>query len=339
MTKKICISGYYGFDNFGDETILKILVENLKQFECKPEITVFSTNPDKTSLTYKVKSVHSFNPLKVFFSILKSDCLISGGGSLLQDVTSNKSLIYYILVLILAVVCKKKIIIFAQGIGPINNKFLSKMTAWILKKANYITVRDKNSIEYLNHNGIKSIKCFDPVWSLDIKQDMKNSSLGIQLREFNSINDEFFNKFANSINNLYSNKKIKLISLQNQLDYEICNKFKNKLLALNPNINCEVILNTSNEEIIQTISQLDELIAMRFHACLIAIKCSIKLLPINYDIKVEQLCNEFNLNYINISKIDNIQDIIEDFKNKIITYDESKIQTMYFNFKELEKNL
>lgn len=42
MTKKICISGYYGFDNFGDETILNVLTENLKQFSCNPEITVFS---------------------------------------------------------------------------------------------------------------------------------------------------------------------------------------------------------------------------------------------------------------------------------------------------------
>ena len=42
MTKKYCISGYYGFDNFGDETILKILVENLKKFDS--QITVFSSS-------------------------------------------------------------------------------------------------------------------------------------------------------------------------------------------------------------------------------------------------------------------------------------------------------
>ena len=30
MNKRVCISGYYGFDNFGDEAILKTLVENLK---------------------------------------------------------------------------------------------------------------------------------------------------------------------------------------------------------------------------------------------------------------------------------------------------------------------
>ena len=61
MTKKICISGYYGFDNFGDETILKILVENLKKFECNTEITVFSSNPSKTATNLNVKSICSFD--------------------------------------------------------------------------------------------------------------------------------------------------------------------------------------------------------------------------------------------------------------------------------------
>ena len=46
MTKKICISGYYGFNNFGDETILKILIDNLKQINPEINITVFSSNPE-----------------------------------------------------------------------------------------------------------------------------------------------------------------------------------------------------------------------------------------------------------------------------------------------------
>ena len=61
MAKKICISGYYGFDNFGDETILKVLIDNLKQFKEKPQITVFSSNPAKTSTELEVNSVKSFN--------------------------------------------------------------------------------------------------------------------------------------------------------------------------------------------------------------------------------------------------------------------------------------
>ena len=124
MTKKICISGYYGFDNFGDETILKILVENLKLINPEFEITVFSSSPEKTAENHKVRSIYTFKIPSVIKELYKTDILISGGGSLLQDVTSIKSLIYYLGVISTAKIFGKRIIMFSQGIGPINNKIL-----------------------------------------------------------------------------------------------------------------------------------------------------------------------------------------------------------------------
>ena len=93
MTKKVCISGYYGFDNFGDETILKILTETLKLIIPDIEITVFSSSPEKTAEELNVKSTYTFKIPQIIKEIYNTDTLISGGGSLLQDVTSIKSLI------------------------------------------------------------------------------------------------------------------------------------------------------------------------------------------------------------------------------------------------------
>ena len=88
MTKYV-ISGYIGFDNFGDEAIAKVLTSHLKSKGAE-KITVLSSSPNKTAKLYGVDSV---NFLKFYQPIIESDVLISGGGSLLQDITSLKSLI------------------------------------------------------------------------------------------------------------------------------------------------------------------------------------------------------------------------------------------------------
>ena len=104
MTKYV-ISGYIGFGNFGDEAIAKVLTTHLKNNSAE-KITILSSNPAKTAEQY---GVFSENFLKFIKPILESDVLISGGGSLLQDVTSLKSLIYYLAVIVTALVFNKKV--------------------------------------------------------------------------------------------------------------------------------------------------------------------------------------------------------------------------------------
>ncbi len=332
MTKKICISGYYGFNNFGDETILKILTENLSQYE----ITVFSSNPNQTKNNLKVNSVYTFDILKVIGALKKCDCLISGGGSLLQDSSSKKSLIYYLFVIASALFFKKKVIIFAQGIGPIKNKFLLKITLELLKHAKYITVRDKNSKTLLDNYQINSILCSDPVWNLEKINTEKNNIIGIQLRNHPNLSDNFIEYLANNINQYYQNKKIHILAMQNCQDLNVCNKLRDKLLNINPNLKITVKEHKTTEETIKNIAGLNELIAMRYHACLIAIKNEVKILPINYDIKVEELAKEFKLKYMNLRENENK---IADFIRTDIKYDKNKINQKKYNFEELIKEI
>ncbi len=333
MNKRVCISGYYGFDNFGDEAILKTLVENLKNFEKELNITVFSSNPPKTAKELNVNSVHSFCPKDIVKSLFNCNYLISGGGSLLQDTTSAKSLIYYLGIIALAQILGKKTIIFAQGIGPIKNKHLEKLTAFILKKSKYISVRDDKSINWLKTWGIDATKCYDPVWNIETPLVEKTNIVGIQLRAFPTMTEDILNQLANLINNYYLDREIHLLSLQNKLDLEICNKLKNKLKSKN----IKVIENSSNKKIIEDLSKLDILIAMRFHACLIGIKSGVKLLPINYDIKVEQLAKEFDLNCFNLEYIELNEIIFEQFTKNKIEYNTEKINSLMYDFKQLEE--
>ena len=159
--------------------------------------------------------------------------------------------------------------------------------------------------------------------------------IGIQLRSFPTLTDKFITKLAANINEYYSEKEICILSLQNHLDLEPCNKLRDELLKINPNINAYVIENTSNDKVIDDISSLETLIAMRFHACLIGIKAGINVIPINYDIKVETLAKEFELNTISLENIEDIKTTIEN----ICKSDKRKVEDKLFNFSLLKEKI
>lgn len=300
--KKILISGYYGFDNFGDEAILGLLLEKLKGCD----VTVLTSNPRKTFDTYGVHSVYSFSLDHVLKELAYCDVLISGGGSLLQNVTSTKSLWFYGSIIQFAQIMKKEVVIFAQGIGPISGWFSTKLAKNILKKSQYISVRDKQSFDLLNKWKIPNVNLVcDPIYSLEVTQPQRTSKIGIQLRKFDTLTDELFDNIVKQINIRYYDREIELLSLQDELDVGISQIFYNKLKKANPNINVSIIKELNNNEIINRISEYDCMIGMRFHACLVAIKYGVKTLAIAYDPKVSNLAIDNNIPYLDMDSSKN----------------------------------
>lgn len=304
---KVCISGYYGFKNFGDEAILKVLTEHLKD----ADVTVFSSDPQFTSVTYGVKSVKGFDLKKVVDTIKDTDILISGGGSLLQDVTSLKSLVYYSLIIALGLLFNKKVIIFAQGIGPINNKFAQIVVKNLLKLCSLVTVRDENSLKLLENWGVNAILVCDPIYSLEVPCQEKANVVGIQLRDFKTMNYNLLQKLAMLISTKFSDKKVEIFSLQETQDLELCKKFEKILNSINPEIKTEIV----TDNIIERISSIEYLIAMRFHAILVALKSGVKTCAINYDIKVEKLAQAANLPLISMDAQENLEVIYNKLQN------------------------
>lgn len=295
MTKYV-VSGYIGFDNFGDEAIASVLTNKLKS-EGAESITLISSNPQKTAELYGVKSCGVFDFIK---PIMECDTLISGGGSLLQDVTSIKSLIYYLGIIYTALGLGKKIEIFAQGIGPINSKIGRFFTRFALKNCSKITVRDKKSQELLENWGISAELVKDPIFDIEIPEIEKKDIVGVQLRAFKGVNEKFLNSLADRIYSEYSSKKIEILSLQDSIDLEVCRQFE-KILNSKGVENTEVLYNLSVNKIIEKISELDTFFAMRFHANVIGIKAGVKTIAINYDPKVEKLAEEYNLPLIELN--------------------------------------
>lgn len=176
--QKIIISGYYGFRNSGDEAVLQSILNALrKQSEAAGLAltpVVLSIDPEWTAATYGVESVHRMRLGEVRKAIAESAGLISGGGSLLQDVTGTKTIPYYLAIIKLAQWMGKPTFIYAQGIGPVNRKLFHPLIKSVFRKCDYVSVRDGQSRTLLQSMGLGQEKIDvvpDPVMGLTLPED------------------------------------------------------------------------------------------------------------------------------------------------------------------------
>ena len=332
--KRFVLSGYFGFKNFGDEAILSVIVNKLKEHNHR--ITVISSNPKYTMSKFKhIRCVHTFKFQDIIGAIAKSDYLISGGGSLLQDITSFKSLIYYLLIIFIATILGKKVIIFAQGIGPIKNPIGKFITKYLLRTCTYVSVRDKKSQDLLKSWGINSDLLCDPVFSYSVEKTDKLPKVAIQLRNFTTMNEDFIDRLAQIVSKEFNDKEIEIYSFQKEIDLEVCQKFLKSLNLLNPDIKTHLYSELTDQQIIEKLAKCEYMIAMRFHALIIGLLSNTKLLAINYDIKVEKLASEFNIPMIDLKHEFGTE--FEHLKSLNIDKIEKKVQQNTFNWEKFEQ--
>jgi polysaccharide pyruvyl transferase CsaB len=313
--KKIIISGYYGFDNFGDEAILHVLVRELKKHIEDVEITVLSKNPQATSKNFSVKSIDRMNFYLIVKELFNADLLISGGGSLLQDVTSKLTIYYYLFIIFLAQQMKVKTCIFAQGIGPISRKFSKYWVKTILKKTDCCMVRDSDSQTLLESLGVKSILSGDPVWLglesnyneeillNDLEININQKYIGINLRPWKGIGMLELQDLARCSANFAHqiDADIIIMPLQLKQDLEMSQNFYNLLMTVAPELNVIFINKTLSPVEWNTLfKHLEAVIAMRFHAQICALLNKKKLFGISYDPKVETLMKTVKTDYATI---------------------------------------
>ena len=205
----------------------------------------------------------------------------------------------------------KKVIIFAQGIGPLNKKLSQFIVRNLLKNCSLVTVRDEKSLALLRNWGINTNLVCDPIYSLDVMQEFRENTIGVQLREFKTMNYNLLHKLALFIADKFSDKKVEIFSLQESQDLDLCKRFEHILITLNPEIKTEIV----TDDIVNRISQLSYLIAMRFHAILVALKCGVKTCAINYDVKVEKLAHDAAIPLISMNANENFEDIYRKLEN------------------------
>lgn len=304
----VILSGYYGFNNAGDEAILLSMHKNIQALGENYHITVLSNKPEETRAKYHMDVVYRFSIREVLKAIKKCDVLLSGGGSLLQDSTSTRSLMYYLSIILAARIMGKKVMLYANGIGPVSREKNRRIVQMVVNKADLITLREQNSYAELKSMGVDEKKCFvtaDPVFTMDSisrEQGMEllkkagvptdKNFVGVSVRNWKDM-DGFIDEFAQLCDIVQQkyHKTIVFIVMQVPHDIKISQKvqkhMKTKSYLLKQNY--------SPYEIMGIIKCMDFILSMRLHTLIFAARQKVPLIGFVYDPKIEYYLEKLNM--------------------------------------------
>lgn len=299
------VSGYYGFENSGDEALLCGMIENLRKKDEDIKICVLSKTPKKTALQYEVHSINRYNFFKIRKVMKKSKLFISGGGSLIQDITSSKSLWYYTTMIKLAKSLKVPVMVYANGIGPINKNKNKLRTKKSLMLADKITLREDGSLLELKEMGIdtKNVEITaDPALSIlpvsdeEVNEIMLKEGIssdkkliGICVRKWKTTESNFVDVVSTALKNICREHDLfpVFIPLKLPEDVKISHEVGNKL-----GMDYKVISNKYNsKEIIGLVGKMQIMLCMRLHAVIYAANVAVPTVNLSYDPKVENMAS------------------------------------------------
>lgn len=315
----VMISGYYGFHNSGDDSILSSIINSLRKRCPNIGITVLSKNPKETSKFYNVNALGRFNLFGIFRMLKRTKLLISGGGSLLQDVTSSKSLYYYLAVISLAKFRGAGVMLYANGIGPITKEKNRKHIKRVVNKVDLITLREKTSREELRgliNEGIPVFVTADPVFALEngaddkVKAALKRSGIPegreffvIAVREWKKNDceiEEKIAKFADAVSKKYDVMPL-IVPMQDVFDYEISKHIAEKI-----SVDCGLLeCGLAPGVMLGVTGKAKFVLGMRLHTLIYAAKNGIPAIALDYDPKVNAVMDSIGQDFsMVVEKID-----------------------------------
>lgn len=155
----VVICGSYGNGNAGDDTILRSIVHQLREKDPLLPICVMSRTPSETAKQTGADSVYSFSLLRAMGRMRRAAMFISGGGSLIQDVTSTRSLLYYLFTIRLAHRLGCRVMMYGCGIGPVRRRMNRALSGRVLNgSVDYATLRDPDSLQELRDLGAARVR-------------------------------------------------------------------------------------------------------------------------------------------------------------------------------------
>lgn len=306
----LLIAGYHGYGNCGDEATLMAMTTNIKAMAQDVNITAISHIPELTKTEYNINSVQRFNAIEVMRAIVKSDIILSGGGTLIQNGTSTRSLLYYLAIIKFAKLFRKRVMLYSNGIGPVVGKRNRKLVKLVVDNVDLITLREEFSAKDLADIGVKKPEIHitaDAAFTLKSVSDerakeiiakeeipMDKEMIGISVRQWNKAKygDKYIKEIAKACDNMAKDgKTIVFIPMEFPKDAEVSKKIMNYMEEESFIIKG----NYKPNEILGIVGQMNLIVGMRLHILLFSALKKIPMIGIVYDPKIEYYLDVLNM--------------------------------------------
>ena len=294
--KRIVLSGYYGFGNAGDEAVLAGLIQGLR-VHAGPEqleIAALSINPGETAATHGIAAAHRYKNL--LGPLARCGLLASGGGSLLQDVTSAHGIFYYLGVVRLAQMLGKKTMFVAQGIGPLTRPRSRKLTAFVANRLDAITVRDPASAALLREIGVTRpiAVTADPALLLvpTPARPVDGNDVGIALRPWRDQTDQLVETLADAYRASMPGISCHPLDMHDDTDASVSQAFLRSVASTSRPASDSRHAAAAQpgsggyRNLLNAAAGCRMVIGMRLHALIFAAACSAPSVALAYDPKV-----------------------------------------------------
>ena len=305
---RVVMSGYYGFSNAGDDAILESIQQAIHEASDEVAVTVLSNDPDLTRRQYGLDAIPRFRMWRVFSALRRSDALLSGGGSLLQDTTSTRSLFYYLSVIRCAELLGKPVMLYANGIGPVHKPANRRRVKRVVERAALVTLRDHSSARELRDMGVTrdDIRVTaDPVFHLAPAGEARCAQLlsgtGIPGdRPFVAVSvrgwpgtGEFPRELARLCDHLYQAHGLEMLFLlmQPDKDREATRQVRDRMSAPSYVLDAPC----TPRELMGVLGKAKLCLAMRLHTLIFAARMAVPSMGLVYDPKVDSYLRELDL--------------------------------------------
>lgn len=180
----IVVAGYYGAANAGDELILQAIAARLSRTAEDLTVVVAAQRPAEVVRAHGLAAFARSDLPLAEAVVRSSSALVLGGGGLLQDIAFTRagglagmfsepalSIPGWAPLVVLAEILGRPVHMFGLGVGPLGDADARRLVAWLVDRADSISVRDPHSrglLESLPGVTAPVELAPDPVYALEL---------------------------------------------------------------------------------------------------------------------------------------------------------------------------